>query len=93
MSKLTRKYKIKGVPPDKELAAMSFGRQVEHLRTFSAFKEGAHSIWLSIKRTKGAERYIKQAASLMGASEWYCEYHDEPMYRDDSIQLFYKPKE
>lgn len=89
---LTRKYKIRGIPTDKELSAMPFGRQLEHTRTISAFKAGAQSRWVSIKR-RSAAAAIKEAVSLEGASEWYCEYRDEPTYRDDSIQFFYKTKE
>ncbi|TXH15391.1 MAG: hypothetical protein E6R03_07230 [Hyphomicrobiaceae bacterium] len=88
----TRRYKIRGMPTDKELSAMPFGRQLEHIKTLAAFKAGAQSRWISIKR-RSAAAAIKEAVSLEGASEWYCEYRDEPMYRDDSIQLFYKPKE
>lgn len=85
----TRKFKIVGLPSDKEFAGMAFGRQIEHLRKIQEFQASAKSTWISQKR-QSSTKAIKEAIKLLGAKEYYCEFHDEPHYRDDSFQFWYK---
>ena len=89
MPKMTRKFKIKGQPSERDFNGMNFGRQIDVLRTFQAFMAEAKSVWVSQKRQTFAKA-IREAVKLYGMTEYYCQFHDEPMYRDDSFQIFYK---
>ncbi len=89
MATLKRRFKIAGAVKDSELSAMPFGRQIEHLRTINEFKAAARSVWISQKRRSNAAA-ISEARKLYDAKEWLCEFHDEPMYRDDSFQFWYR---
>ena len=87
--KLIRKFKIKGLPKDSEFEAMPFGRQIEHLQAIRVFKNVAFSTWLSQKR-KSWQSVIKEAIRVLQAKEYYCEFHCDPDYKDDSFQFFYR---
>ncbi len=74
---------------DKQLAALPFGRQLEHLRAIAEWKKGAKSVYISQKRRSTAAA-IKEFRSLYSPSEWYFEDSAKDGYRDDSFQVFYK---
>lgn len=71
---------------------MPFGRRIEHLRAIADWKLFAKSGWVSMKRVSSAKA-VKDAIRLYGAVEYYCEFHDEDGYRDDSFQFWYTRKD
>lgn len=89
--KITRRFKIKGLPTHQQLEAMPFGRQIEHLRSIKSFKATAKSVHISMKRRSAASA-IREAKALYKADQYYCEYWDLTDYRDDSVEFFYVPK-
>ncbi len=89
MSQKIRKYKIKGLPAEKELAGMPFGRQIEHLRAIEAFKTACKSTHLSQKR-QTYTKAIREAVKLLGATEWYCDFYCDSQMKDDSFEFWYR---
>jgi hypothetical protein len=89
MPTYTRKYKIKGVFPEKQFNALPFGRQIDTLRVFENFKMDSMCIWLSQKR-QTYTKAIREAVALLGVTEYYTCFHAEPHYYDDSFQFWYK---
>lgn len=88
-SNLIRKFKIKGLPKDKEFAGMPFGRQIEHYKAIKAFKDECKSVHLSQKR-KSYTKAIKEAIDLYNVTEYYCEFYCSPDYKDDSFEFWYR---
>jgi hypothetical protein len=89
MSSKIRKFKIKGMPKDRELAAMPFGRQIDHLRVIQAFKAECKSTYLSQKR-QSYRTAIRDAVKLLGATEYYCEFYCDANCKDDSFEFWYR---
>ena len=85
------KFKINGLPKDKDFSQMSFGRQLEHLPAIQAFTANAASIWLSQKR-QSYVKAIQEAIRLYDVDQYYCSFHCSLNYRDDSFQFFYTTK-
>ena len=90
MPNLTIKLKIAGIP--KDYATMPFGRQLEYRKVIADFKLCANSCWLSQKRTTSG-RAIREAIKLLDVAEYFCQFHDEPTYRDDTFEFFYTKKQ
>jgi hypothetical protein len=89
MNKKTYRFKISGLPKDKEFELMPFGRQIEHFKSIEAFKQSAKKGWVSMKRISSAKA-VKEAIKLYEAKEYYCVFYDCPNYRDDSFEFWYK---
>ena len=71
---------------------MVFGRRIEHLKAIADWKLFAKSGWVSMKRVTSAKA-VRDAIKLHQAHEYYCEFHDEDGYRDDSFQFWYTRKD
>lgn len=85
------KFKINGLPKDKDFASMPFGRQIEHYAAIRQFKHGANVTWLSQKR-QSSSKAIKEAIKLYDVDQYYCSFNNSPNYRDDSFEFFYTTK-
>ena len=68
------------------------GRQLEYRKVIADFKLCANSCWLSQKRTTSG-RAIREAIKLLDVAEYFCQFHDEPTYRDDTFEFFYTKKQ
>lgn len=86
-----RKFKIKGMPKDKEFNALPFGRQIEGLRTIQQFKAENKSIHLSQKR-KSYTKAIREAIDLYNVEEYFCQFLSGSEAKDDSFEFWFKPK-
>jgi hypothetical protein len=86
---MKRRFKIVGLLKDTELAALPFGRQIEHLRKLENFKLDAKSVWISQKRRTSASA-IREAIKLYDAKEFYCQFADSATCRDVSILFYYR---
>lgn len=84
----TRRYNLKKLPKPVELAGMSFGRQIEHLRAIREFCATAKSGWVSQKR-KASAIAIREFCKLNDVKEFYCEFYDDSQYWDDTFEIFY----
>lgn len=89
MNKLTRKFKIVGMPSASEFEGMAFGRQIEYFKKIKEFQENSKSVHISQKRISSAKA-ISEAKKLYGAKEFYCQFHDCPDYRDDTFEFWYR---
>lgn len=88
-----RKFKLPflGIK-DNQLAALPWGRQLEHTQKITQWKETAKRTWASQKRQSNSKA-IKEVVGSVKAVEWYCEFHDSPNYRDDTFEVYYKTQE
>lgn len=86
MTKTIKKFKVDGVPSN--LEHMPFGRQIEFFRIIETFKQQAKSIFVDMKRRTPAKA-IAEFKKLYEPKQFFCSYHDEPNYRDDSFQMWY----
>lgn len=68
---------------------MLFGRQIKYIRKFEEFKATAKTVHISQKRCTNAAA-MKEFKELYDPVQYYAEYHDEPGYRDDTFQVWYK---
>jgi hypothetical protein len=84
-----RKFKINGLPSQTELAAMPFGRQIEHLRKIEEFKKGCKSIHLSQKH-QSYNKAIREAIQLYAVTEYYCDFHCDADMKDDTFEFWYR---
>ena len=89
MSTKIRRFKIKGLPTPKELEALPFGRQIDHLQAIRAFKGICQSTHLSQKR-QTYQKAIREAVRLLGANEYYCEFYCDSEMKDDSFEFWYR---
>lgn len=89
MNKITRKFKIKGFPTEKEFESMPLGRQIEWFKKIEEFKQNNKSTWISQKRISSAKA-VAEAKKLFDAKEYYCQFHNNPDYRDDSFEFWYR---
>lgn len=85
----TRKFKITGMPLEREYNAMPFGRQLEHHQKIKDFKATAKVTHLSQKR-QTYQKAIKEMVALNDVKEYYCEFYNEPQCKDDSFEFWYK---
>jgi hypothetical protein len=85
----TRKLKITGMPSEREYNALPFGRQLEFAQKLKEFKVTAKVTHLSQKR-QTYQKAIKEAISLYGVKEYWCEFYNEPHCKDDSFEFWYK---
>jgi hypothetical protein len=95
MIKLLYKYKIRAVSvKPKDFMAMGFNRFVEKRaihNQFAEFKKSAKSMHVSQKRRTNAAA-MREFIDLYNVDEYYCEYHDQGDYRDDSFEVWYTVK-
>ena len=91
MSNKIKKWSIRGVLPQIDVARMPFGRQIEHLKAIQEFKAGCKSVYLSQKRQTYAKA-IREAIKLYNVDEYYCEFYCDSMMKDDSFEFFYTTK-
>ncbi len=84
-----RKLKIAGLPKERDYNAMPWGRQLEYRKAIEAFKATAKVTHLSQKRQTYAKA-IREAIDLLGAAEYYCEFHCSPTCKDDSFEFWYR---
>lgn len=89
MSTPIRKFKIKGMPTDKQFADLPFGRQIDGLRTIKAFKAECKSTHLSQKR-QSYQKAIRDAVKLLRATEYYCDFYCDANVKDDSFEFWYR---
>lgn len=89
MSSKIRKYKIKGMPSERELASMPFGRSIEYLRAIDQFKSSCKSVHLSQKR-QTYQKAIREAIDLYDVKEYYCDFYCDDYVKDDGFQFFYR---
>lgn len=82
------RFKIAGLPTDKQYNALPFGRQIEHRNAIAAFKARAKSVYVSMKHRTFASA-LRDARSLYNATEYYCTTHDSANYRDDSFEFWF----
>lgn len=89
-TKMIRKFKIKGLPTEKELQEMPFGQQIEPLRAIAKFKESAKSTHLSQKR-QSYTKAIREFLSLHPeVTEYFCAFHASKGRYDDSFEFWYR---
>jgi len=89
MQSFKRKYKLVGFPTSTALDAMPFGRQVEWLQKIRAIKDSWKSTHLSQKRKTNASA-IREFIALYRPKEYYCDFHDSALCRDDCFQIWYR---
>lgn len=85
---LIRKFKVDGIPTEKECQRMSFGQLIPHLRALEEFKAKAKSTYLSQKR-QSYTKAIRDAIKLYGARQYYCQFNAGTDCHDDSFQFWY----
>jgi hypothetical protein len=84
----TVKIKIDGVPSD--YASLPLGRQMEFHEVIKAFKETAKTGHVNQKRKKASHAF-HEFLRLHGAKQYYANYHDSDLCRDDVYRIWYKP--
>lgn len=89
MAEALTKFKIKGLPTEKEYAALPFGRRIEHSRAIAAFQASAKSEYVSQKR-QSYQKAIKDLLKLAGATEYFCTFHCSEWVKDDTFQVWFK---
>jgi hypothetical protein len=85
----TKKFKLAGLPSEREFNKLPFGRQLEHLRAIEAFKMSCKSVYLSQKR-QTYQKAIKEAIASYGVKEYYCEFYCSQQCKDDTFQFWYR---
>ena len=87
-SDIHRRFKIAGLPKEKEYSGLPFGRQIEYHQQIAAFKATAKITWISTKRrtTKAA---IAEFLKLYKPEQYWLEYKENANYKDDSLQVWY----
>lgn len=93
VSKKKRKFRLPflGIK-DGQLAALPFGRQIEYLNRISDWRKTAKVHWVS-QKNRSNRKAVTEAVEMLDAVQWFYECYDEPDYRDDTFELFYKTKE
>lgn len=86
------KFKIKGMPSEKEYNAMPFGRQIEYRHQIEDFKATAKIGHVSQKRVSPAKA-LREFIKLNDVEEYYLIRHTAADYYDDTYQIWYKTKE
>lgn len=89
MTNKIRLYKIKGVPSPKDFEAMTFGRQIDILRSFEEFKANAKLGYVSQKR-QSYKKGIKEFIDLNNVKEYYCCFNASEFCFDDSFEFYYR---
>ena len=86
------KFRIRGLPTDKEFVALPFGRQIEFRRVMEEFRTNAQMIHISQKR-QTYTKAIKEAIDLYDVDQYFCRFHCSDNYKDDTFEFFYTKKE
>lgn len=89
MSNKIMKFKIKGLPSDKDYNNMPFGRQMNYFKLIEEFKKDSKSIHLSQKR-QTYNKAIKETIALYDVKEYYCSFYCDNQRKDDSFQFWFK---
>ena len=92
MAETIRKFKINGMPKDKDYNALPFGRRVEFNATLAAFNAKAKSIHLSQKR-RSYTKAIREAIDLYNVDQYYCSFDCDENVKDDSFVFWYTTKQ
>lgn len=87
---MTTKLKINGVP--KDYPSLPFGRQLEYRHVIADFKATAKSTHVSQKR-QSSTKALRDAIKLYEMAEYFCQFHDDQLKRDDGYEIWYKKKE
>lgn len=87
----TIKFRIRGLPTDKEYIALSFGNQIKFRRIIEEFKAGAKMIHISQKR-QTFTKAIREAIDLYDVDQYFCQFHCNDNYKDDTFEFFYTKK-
>jgi hypothetical protein len=66
----------------------TFAELMEQHGRIAAFKASAKSIHVSAKRRSYAAA-LREFKALYRPSQWYCVTREGPMFKDDSIQVWY----
>lgn len=82
-------FKLKGVPNN--FTSLPFGRRMEYHRTIETFKQSAKRSHVSQKRVP-YRKAIKEFIKLNDVDEYYCSFHSELEYFDDTFEFFYRSK-
>ena len=85
------KFRIRGLPTDKEYVALSFGRQIEFRRKMEEFRTNAQMIHISQKR-QTYTKAIKEAIDLYDVDQYFCRFYCNDNYKDDTFEFFYTKK-
>jgi len=85
------KFKIKGLPEDKEYVALPFGRRIEFRHIIADFKAKAKMIHLSQKR-QTYNKAIREAIDLYDVDQYFCQFSCNDNVKDDSFEFFYTTK-
>lgn len=83
------------LPKDKDLNAMPFGRQLEHIKVIKKWKETAMSVLISQKKQSFAKA-MKEFKDLYLPTYWFTSAvskKDSPNYYHDSFEVFYTRNE
>lgn len=89
MTQKTTKFKLPSLKlTETQFKAMSFGRQIEYIRKIEEWKKSANSTHLSQKRTTYTKA-IREFCRFNDVAEYYCSFHNEPTYRDDSFEFWF----
>jgi hypothetical protein len=71
-----------------EFIGLPFGRRIEPRRAIETWKATARQTHLSQKR-QSAAKAIREFCELNNVAEYFCEFWDQPEYKDDSFEFFY----
>ena len=85
------KFKIKGMPKDKDYNALIFGRQIEYRFALADFKATAKTIHLSQKR-QPYTKAIREAIDIYDVDQYFCMFNCSENYKDDTFEFFYTTK-
>lgn len=85
----TIKCRIKGVDNDLPRHELSVDGKNKHLPRIAAFKVVAQSVHISQKRRSFAKAW-REFLDLYDPTEFFCENKESPMYRDDSLQVWFR---
>ena len=85
------KFKIKGLPKNKEYVALPFGRRLEFDFAIGTFKAKARKVHLSQKR-QTYSKAIREAIDLYNVDQYFCKFSCNDNVKDDSFEFFYTTK-
>ena len=92
MTQKITKFKLPSLKlTETQFKGMPFGRQIEYIRKIEEWKKSAKSTHLSQKRTSYLKA-IRDFCRLNDVAEYFCEFHNEPTYWDDSFEFWYTTK-
>ena len=89
---MTKMFNIKGIGAHTEYNGMNFVQRIPMERKIRDWMGSAKSVHISMKRRTSAAA-IREFKDLYKPESYYCAFHDEPNYRDDSFEVFYTTKQ